>query len=300
MTLEQQAQYNQLSPSLRETLEKRIDSFGKTVTYKFDISHPDPHPDNRGKPVWPSVWTLKPIVFKIKDDQEERTKDGYQKMKTVGLIERITSQTEKDNGENDRFERIRLTDKNAGKVTLNLDLEDDRQRAMYIELHPKLKGGLFSDSTKRQIVERVDEKKASEESRKNRSEKMKAWNIAQEMSDAKIKEFADAMLWDSTEDVGVLREKVEDLAEATPKFFSDLIEGKSVEYRATVKQAMDKKLIAFDPSEHRFIWNDNNQTISKLQFSPDKPEVEAMAEWLMTGGEQAKKAYDKIKSLIKS
>lgn len=295
MFLSQQEKYNQLSDELRKELEKKIDSFGKTVTYKFDISHPDPHPDNRGKPVWPSRWTLGPVTFQVRDPHET----NGQKMKSIGLVQRISSDNDKRNGENDRFERIRLTEANRGLLVLNLELEEDRHKAMYVEMHPKLKEGMFADTTKKQVIERIDEKRFSTEKRAERTEKLKALNVAQEMSEVEVRQFADAMLWDSTEDEVILRGKVEDLAEASPKFFNDLVSGKNIEYQAAVKKAMDKKLIAFDPAENKFIWCDNNQIVTRLQLSTDKNEVESMAEWLLTGGDSAKKVYEKLKSLIK-
>ena len=289
--------YNAFSDKFRDELEKKIEGFGKTVQYKFRISNPNPHPDLKGQPVWPSRWTLDPVTFYVRDEYESRT--GVPKMKLVGMIKKISAPHEKEKGENDEFERIRLVEAQKGTLTLDLSKEDDKHLAMYIELHPKLEDGVNADPTKRKMMERVDIKKASEEKRTQRTDRLKALNVAQGMSEKEVRQFADAMLWESTEDEGVLRGMVEDLAETSPKFFNDLVSGKNIEYQATVKVAMDKRILAFDPAEYKFIWCENNQTISKLQLSTVKNEVEVMAEWLMTGGDQAKKAYDKIKSLIK-
>jgi hypothetical protein len=297
MLLNHLDKYNSFTTKFRTELENKVISFGKNVRYKFNISNPNPHPDLKGQPVYPSRWTLDPVTFYVKDPHE--TREGTPKLKLVGLVKKVTSPHEKENGENDQFERIRLVEAQKGILFLDLSRDEDVQFAMYLELHPKLVGGVNADPTKRQIIERIDEKKASAEKRTQRTEKQKAVNVAQEMSDQDVLNFADAMMWDSTDDANVLRDRIEELAETSPKFFNDLTSGKSIEYQATVKRAMDKKVIAFDPAEYKFIWSDNQQAISRLQPSTEKSEVEVMAEWLMTGGDQAKKAYDKIKSLIK-
>jgi hypothetical protein len=72
-----------------------------------------------------------------------------------------------------------------------------------------------------------------------------------------------------------------------------------VEYQATVKQAMDKEVIGFDPAEWKFIWSANQQTLAVLQQVDGKNEVEQLADYLMTGGDKADTAYKKIKGLLK-
>ena len=44
MSLENFAHYNDLSPKLRQELEDKVASFGKSVRYKFDIAKPNPDP----------------------------------------------------------------------------------------------------------------------------------------------------------------------------------------------------------------------------------------------------------------
>jgi hypothetical protein len=293
MLLQQVAHYNDLSDKLRKELEDKIRSFGKTVRYKFDISNPNPDPTHHnGRIIWPNLYTLDPSVFNITDPYETREKTS--KSKRIAIIDGVD-----EKGIPNRFRKIRIHARKSGILALNVENEEEFAIAMFLELHPKLTGGRFADKNKKQVVFRIDEQSAAKEQREFRSAKLKALNVAQQMSDSERITFADAMMWDSSDDPVILGNKIEELAETDPKFFNDLVEGKTVEYRAVVQQALNKKLIEFDPAEWKFIWSSNKQPITVLSPAGDKTHVEKMAEWLQIGGEKSNEVYKKIKSLIK-
>jgi len=292
MLLSQQGKYNDLSPSLRKKLVEKVKGFGKKVRYKFEISHDNPDPlKESGKTIWPTIYTLQPATFNINDKEENR--DGKSNSKAVGLIEKTD-----DKGTPTKFRKIKLHGKDAG--VLKLDLEDsaeDFDFAMYLELHPKLVGGMFADKNKRQLITRIDEHKLAKEARELRSDKIKALNAIQSMSDEDLVNFADAMLWDSSEEPELLRNRAEELAETNPVYLNDKIKGKTVEYQATIKQAIDRGIISFDPAEYKFFYTGNKQTITTLSPAGTKNEVEKFAEFLQTGGQKADEIYKKIKAL---
>ncbi|MDB5282689.1 MAG: hypothetical protein JWO06_1764, partial [Bacteroidota bacterium] len=90
--LQQAGRYNDLSPKLVEKINDRLDSFGKKVRYKFEISNEDPHPDNKGKRIFPFLWTLDPITFTIIDNDEDVTikgRENKQKLKRIGIVETL-------------------------------------------------------------------------------------------------------------------------------------------------------------------------------------------------------------------
>lgn len=291
MYLAHVGRYNDFTPEFMEKLEKKVRAFGKTVDYFFDIANPNPDPDKKnGKQVYPSRYTLDPVTFFISDPYEKRA--GKQKLKQVGLVKTIN-----DKGEPDSFHRIRVIEGNAGVLRLDLENQEDFNIAMMLEIHPKLKGGEYADKSKRQMVERIDHEKVATEKRSLRTDKVKALNVAQEMSDADVARFADAMNWQAASP-SINRDKIEELAETDPKFFNDLVAGKNVEYQSTIKRAMDKKIIAFDPAEYRFIWCSNQQLVVKLEPSLEKNELQVMAEWIESSGDRAKEVYKRITGLL--
>lgn len=288
--LQETGKFNKLSPELLKKLEDRISSFGQSVRYRFDIEQANPDPEKyNGKTVFPSMYTLKPATFTITD--KIKGADGKEKpsVVNVGLIKDTD-----DKGNPTSFIKIRITAGMRGILRLELDKEEDRAMCMFIELNPKLSGGDFSDPSKFQVISRIDESKVADTQRKERSARLKAMAAAENMSFEEIKNFADAMQWDSSEKENVLRNSIEALAQDDPAFFNELVEGKDIQYRAVVKQALDKKIIIFDPAEYKFTWSGNKQNIAILSPIGEKNEVEKLADFLQTGDT---KIFEKLKSL---
>lgn len=289
--LEQVGQYNDLSDTLRKELETKIAGFGKRVRYKFDISHTNPDPEKKDGPiVWPFMYTLDPRTFTIIDPYENR--DGKSKVKRIGMVD---GQNEK--GEPNKFKRVRVNGRDAGVRTFDLEQMEDIEQVMFLELHPKLAGGQFADKTKNQICSRVDEKKYANDQRQERTSRLKALNAAQAMSEKEVLQFVDAMQWDNTEEIEILRERIEALAETDFVYFNDVVDGKALEYMSTIKRGLDRKLIAFDPADYKFIWVGNNQPIAVLSPIGEKTEVQKMADWFATAGQKADEAYKRLKNL---
>ena len=296
MSLENFAHFNDISPKLRLELERKVESFGKRVRYKFDIAKPNPDPEKyNGAFVYPNMYTLDPTKFTIQDPYEDR--DDKSKTKNIGLIDDVYLS---DTGIPERFKKVKVGGSDKAVLTLNLeDNRDDFYVAMYLELHPKNSGGKFASKTLYHVFSRIDENAAAKEARTERSERLKALNVSQGMSDSELIDFADAMQWDSTLDIEVLRNMAEELADTNPIYFNDFVQGKTVEYQSLIKQAMDKGLISFNNGDYSFIWTGNQQTITVLSPTGQKTNIEKMSEWMQTSGNKGDDFYKKLKSLVK-
>lgn len=291
--LQQIAHFNDLSPVLRKELEDKITSYGPKVRYKFKISNPNPDPQKiNGDIIWPTRWTLDPIVFDIIDKREER--DGKSKVKKIGIVDKVD-----EKGIPYSFKRVRVIGKDAGVVEIELDTPEALAECMYLELHPKLTGGLFQDVKKNAIFERIDEKKVSKEARENRNSRKKALDIAESMSDEKVKEFAAGMGWDENDEMEILRDKVEAHAESKPEIFNDLVSDKKIQYQATVKRAFDKSVLSYDPVGGRILWASTQNIIVAFGVGSPDSEIVQFAEYLMTNGKKSDEIYKKIESLVK-
>lgn len=296
--LEKVGLWNDLSEGLRKKLEDKIASYGKKVRFKFEISNRNPDPEQKqGAMIYPHLWTLDPVTFNILDPDEKR-KDA-QKIKKIGIVEETN-----EKGEPNKFRRIRISEQERGIAIYDLSKIEDIESVMYLLIHPKLKQGLFADKDRRQVISLIDEQAVATEQRNQRIARKKATDIASEMSNQDIINFADAMSggdkekWESSQEIDILRNEVEMLAETSPEFFNDLVAGKKIEYQAIVKQAMNKGIISFDPGEYKFSWTSNNQTIAILQPIGNKNEIEKLAEFFQTGGEKTEMIFKKIKALI--
>ena len=101
--LHQVKNYNDFTAQFRQELEEKVLSFGKSVRFKFNISNDDPHPDNKGKKVWPFIYTLDPATFRVVDKHEKR--EGHQKMKYVGMVKDVN-----DEGVPVSFHKVKVTE----------------------------------------------------------------------------------------------------------------------------------------------------------------------------------------------
>lgn len=286
--LQQTGKFNDFSPKLIDKIEKLIESFGTTVRYRFDIERPNPDPTHyNGKTIFPAQFTLDPAHWVIQDKDEDRARKS--KTKSVAIV----LETD-DRGNPTRYGRIRILAPEKGIMQLNLEVPEELDMAIAIELHPKMKDGLFQDKNSNPVVARIDEAKAATEERDSRSLRLKAMNIASSLSDKQLIDFADAMQLDSSQQISVLANIAESLAEDDPKFLADLMESKDLEYRAIIQRAINTGAIIFDPAEYNFKYGGNNQPIITLSPSGEKSHVVKMADWCM-GNEPV---YKKIKSLV--
>lgn len=300
MLLEKTGQFNDLSDELRQKLTERINGFGKRVRYRFDISNPNPDPSkHNGTTLWPNVYTLDPTIFSINDPYEKTP--GKSKSKRIALVK----DTDPEKGHPITFHKIRVEGKFKGLYELNLeDNPDHFYFAMYLELHPKLTGGDFFDKTKRQLITRVDENKLAKEQREERSARSKARTAAETLSPSGVVAFADAMSggnnveWDSTQDEEILRNKIEELAETDPVYFNDLIGSPAIKYQSLVKQAMNRRLIDFDPATYTFKWSASSQPIAVLSTVEGENEIQKFGSWLIAGGTKADEVYKKLKAMV--
>lgn len=301
--LEQEGIYNDLSPKLREKLEARINSFGKLVRYKFNLARPNPDPEKyNGAVVYPSQYNLHPVQWKItdNDETEERLKAGKQKVKNIGVIEKV-ERDERGNLQY-RYTGVRITDIERGVKIFDMEKEEDRTMVAALELQPKNGTGLFPNPQMVSMFSRIDDKKYAAEKRAERSERKKALDAVEVMSDKEIIDFADGMAtdeWNSTQDMDILRNKIGEFAESTPVLFNDIVSSDKIKYKSIIKKAIDNKILNHNPSEGSLSWVSTGQQIISLGVATgDKSDIERFAEWFTDAGNKADVAFKKIKSLI--
>jgi len=293
--LQQVADFNDLSPALLKKLQEKVNSFGKVVRYRFDIEQENPDKTfYNGKTIFPNIYTLDPTVFTITDKDEDRA--GKSKSKKVALIK--SHEPNGTGGYKTEFIKIRVPAAARGQLRLNLEDPEDIAKCMAIEMHPKLKGGMFEDKQRHGVMNRIDDVVEAKQQTAERAAKRKAQNAVSDMNDDDIKRLADALEQDSTQDPVVLRNWAEELSEIDFTFFNELVEGKKIEYQALVKQAIDREIITFDPAEYKFTWTGNKQIITVLSPAGEESHVVKLAEWLQVGGDKATDITTKLKGLV--
>lgn len=281
--------YNNLSDQLRKDLEDKAAEAGRFIKYKFAIARKNPDVEQRtgGEYLYPQRWALSPVTFDIIDPYDKRRKK-------IGLVTRLKEYGNPDDG----FRRVYLDEPWRGIYILDMNDKNDRDTFCYLELHPKLEGGMFRDPNMPAVFSRVDEVKQAKKSVSAKQDRANAMFIAGTMSTSEVQDFASAMGWDEHEDINVLQDKLLDLADKDSEFFKNFINNKSIEYRAIIKRAMDNNIIAFQPVESKFIWVTNGQTIAVLERCEGDKVLDRMSDWVQTS-KNGHEVYSKLKGMLK-
>lgn len=279
---------NNFSDQFREELNKKVESFGPKVRYRFFIEHPDPEPGKNGV-VFPGIWTLPRKTFRITDPYSK-------KMVVVGMVERLN-----EKGEPEKYRKVQLLKRSNGLLVLDLTQPEDKELCAYLELHPYHKGSAYGEQGKGLFV-RIDELKHAKETRSKRKEKTEAVYVAATMKDYEVRDFISALGWNETEDLEVLRNRLEEFAENHHDQFTKEFNSGTLKWRATTKRALDKQLIIHHPVEDKITFANTGELIAILprKQDDDEPVSRRLAEFLIGNGEQGEKLYKRIEALVKA
>lgn len=279
--------FNNLSLKLRDRLNESRENTGGTVKYKFYIAHQNPDGERRaaGDLIYPMTYTITPVTYSIRDE-------GV--MKTIGMTD---GTVQFDGGrEAWHFRRVQVVEREQGIKTLDLSIDEHVEMFEYMELHPKLEGGLFRNTRTPAMFARVDELKESKTKLRVRENRGTALMVATRMNETEVRNFAAAMNWNELEDLDILKDKMTHIADTDPDFFRKFVDDPRQEYKATIKRAMDQNIIAFIPTEHKFIWATNGTTIAILERADGTNFLDQMADWVMAH-KNGQDTYKKIKTL---
>ena len=166
-----------------------------------------------------------------------------------------------------------------GMLVLSGDKRRDAEMYQYLELTNYNASNPNRVDDSRVIFERVDPAKKAESKRKERNAKRTAINMAAEMSASDVRNFASSMGWDESQDLVVLRDKVEEFAETKPSQFVKQVKNKQNEIKALVNRATKAKAIKFDTKTNSWTWVDSAEVICSV--SRGSARVEGLVTFLV-------------------
>lgn len=148
------------------------------------------------------------------------------------------------------------------------------------------------------IFERIDAVKKATTKRQSREYLRDALNIANEMSDDEVKTLISSLGKDEDRDIAVLRNEIEELAMKNPKSFITSSSNHQKQILATIKRAIDKKVIMYDSSQSRFVWGTNEEEILSTPRVNLKKRMNAFMEYVINT-KQGQVVYDSIEQQLK-
>lgn len=178
----------------------------------------------------------------------------------IGLVKSVTRE-----GDVNEVDYIKIMgQENAGYFRLvGGSINDDKMYA-FLELCNENESNPNRDESRIAKFRRIDDLKDAKDTRKKRSDKLAAMTFASNMNLTSVKQFASSRNWDENLEPEVLRSMVEKLAEENPKEFIRLAMDKDIEIKATIKRAIDNKVIEFNLPQSKWVWVKGGETIAQV------------------------------------
>lgn len=211
---------------------------------------------NPGKVIMPSVHMI-PGVDRVYDKESDDYID-IASIASLGL------------GGKPTFNTIQFTKQDKGLMVLRGSKTGDREIFQYLMLSNYNASNSNRDTSIVPLFKLVEPKKDAADSRKNRTLRRDAMNVAAELSAAEVREFIAALNKDEKRDISILRDELEIMAEKNPQQFITLSKDKNKSIQATCKAAIDKKIIRFDKATSTFYGFLQERLLYKCQDHPNQ------------------------------
>ena len=144
----------------------------------------------------------------------------------------------------------------------------------------------------------VEPKKDAADSRKQRTLRRDAMNVAAELSAAEVREFIASLNKDETRDISILRDELEIMAEKDPKQFVALSKDKNKSIQANCKKAIDQKVIKFDKASSTFLWVSTGESIVQIPRSSKTSYLQGFTNFVLSN-KNGELVYEEIVKLLK-
>jgi hypothetical protein len=195
------------------------------------------------------------------------------------------------------IEPIHFTKDNMGILELHGESPTDVEKAAYLRLSSYNESNVNRDKSISPAFFEINTKKDAEKKRASRSDRLTAMTTAAALSDDEAKEIYAALNLDSSEDIGLIREYLEDMAEKTPDVFNTHFSDKTRQIKATLRKAVDAGALALDKPGSKFVWAATNETaFTFAKKAGAEPYVE-FADFILTG-KNGDKLFEEIKKAL--
>jgi len=258
--------FNEISSKLKELIKKTVAAHKFLVPIQLTIGKVMPIPVKEGqfqnKMVYPASWCF-PERDIIIDEGE---------MKDIGAIERF------DDLGVPVFGTLRFDSEEDGfKV---LDYRNPKEK-IFIDLIICSNFGNINPDREmgKEVCKIVDKLADSRVKFQKMGVLQAAINLAMEMEDSDVVDFAAAMDWNEREDIEILRPMVVELASAQPDFFKEFIESNGVELRSLLKKAITAGVVIYNSGTNELAWK-NNEVFAVLKSEKGVTHLTQFISWV--------------------
>ena len=167
----------------------------------------------------------------------------------------------------------------AGQLILNGDKAEDRELFEFLTLSNFNESNPNRDLGVSPIYKFIDPVKEAKSKIADRKELRQAVALLDGMKDKDVIELALSRGWKGTEDINVLRDKVEAFAMDKPGEFLKSVMYSNKAILATLNEALQQQVVKFDGRSHKFSWASTGEAIVPVPRTSDK--MEAFVAWVI-------------------
>ena len=241
-------------------------------------------PQNPGKVIMPSIHMI-PQIDRVYDKES----DDYVDIASIASL---------GVGGKPQFNTIQFTKKEKGLLAVRGSKTGDREIYQYLMLSNYNASNPDRDTSIVPLFKLVEPKKEASDSRKQRTMRRDAMNVAAELSASEVREFIAALNKDEKRDISILRDELEIMAEKDPQQFITLSKDKNKSIQANCKKAIDKKVIRFDKASSTFLWVSTGETIVQVPRSSKTSYLQGFTNFVLSN-KNGELVYEEIVKLLK-
>ena len=187
--------------------------------------------------------------------------------------------------------------RNLGVLVITGGNKRNQELYQYLEHCNYNKSFEHRDTSVHPIFERIDAVKKATKKLQKRDLLRDALNICLEMTDDEVRTLVSSLGKDEDRDISVLRNEIEELAMKNPKSFITSSSNHQKQILATIKRAIDKKVIVFDSEQSQFVWGNNQEAILSTPRVNLKKRMKAFLEYVVNT-KQGATVYDSIEKQL--
>jgi hypothetical protein len=270
--------YNDVSDDILKSVPK----LKKGEVVRFKCVHINPDPKNERKFSGPRLYSIPPYDT-IWDEKSETYCD-------IGHVMRSVTTT----GEEIAIPKKIIFSSPTGEISLRGGNANEEYLYYYLYLSNYNGSNENRDTTKGIAFFQVDEEKTAKEKNTKRSKKFDALLAANNMTNEQIKDFVAATGGDDKQSIDILKDYVFDWADKSPEDFILKINDAEATTKATIKRALDQKVINFSSTELMFTWSGSGEKIASVPRADGIEHIKYLSDLLLSD-----KRYEKVLPTIK-
>jgi hypothetical protein len=186
----------------------------------------------------------------------------------------------------------------GGAIMCNGNNRIDQELYGYLMLSNRRSNNEHKANDAEPVYELIDTKSVAQKVRGERSKKLEAMTVAAQMSSEDVVETVASLGLNEKQDLELLREKLEAMAENDPESFLKVASNSNKTIKANVKRAIDQGVIIFDKAQNAFKWALNEEIIATIPRSTGSGHLDGFAGFLISN-KKGEKIYEELTKLLK-